>query len=315
MLLFSSMQIEYCSVSTNFIMVKNIFSPALILLTGFTHAITGAHAQSHNNNLHRPPTAIAIDGNLKDWGDSLYYYNEEKKLYYTLANDAQNIYVAIRLNDRSEQERVLMAGLTLGINSKGKKKDNYKVTFPVANAQDMADMMAARRNVTEPTDEQPTDREEMRKVRLTKLRNIKVEGFKDIDYDILTTTNSYGFKAAIDYDADGNLVYEAAIPLKFFDTADVTKNEWAFNFRVNGITRPQGGDQQGGPGSGRGGMGGGGGMGRGGMGGGMAGGGGRGGRGGGMGRNSGAQGGNNGFDRSALSKSEDFWEKFYLAKL
>ncbi|MDT3402961.1 hypothetical protein [Mucilaginibacter terrae] len=244
----------------------------------------------------------------------MYYYNEEKKLYYTLANDAQNIYVAIRLNDRSEQERVLMAGLTLGINSKGKKKDSYKVTFPVANPQDMADMMAARRNTTEKPDEQPIDREEMRKARLTKLRNIKVEGFKDIDYDILTTTNSYGFKAAIDYDADGNLVYEAAIPLKFFDATDAAKNEWAFNFKVNGITRPQGEGQQGG-GMGHGGMGGGGSMGRGGMSGGMGGGGGRGGRGGGMGPSGGMQGGNSGFDRSALSKSEDFWEKFHLAKL
>ena len=147
---------------------------------------------------------------------------------------------------------------------------------------------------------------------------MKVTGFKDIDYDIITTTNSYGFKAALDYDTEGNIVYEAAIPLKFFDAADIAKGEWAFNFKVNGITRPSGangdGDRpEGGMSGGRGGRGGMGGGGRGGMGGGgMAGGGGRGGRGGGMGRGGRAAGGE-AIDRSSLSKSEDFWAKFYLS--
>ncbi|UEG54355.1 hypothetical protein LLH06_05170 [Mucilaginibacter daejeonensis] len=267
------------------------------------------YAQEHNS-LRKPPSTVRIDGKLNDWGDSLYYYNADKKLNYTLANDAQNLYVAIHFNDRSEQERVLMAGLTLGINTRGKKKNEYTMTFPVADEKDNAEMMAQRIQAAQTNGDAP-DREEMRKARMSRLKNIKVTGFKDIDYDILTSTNTLGFKAALDVDPDGNLVYEAVIPLRFFDGADITKNEWAFNFKINGITRPSGGNGQvGGMPGGRGGMGGG--MGRGGMGGGM--GGGRGGRGGGMGRGGNMPGGDQGFDRSALSKSEDLWERFYLNK-
>ncbi|MFA6248556.1 MAG: hypothetical protein WC615_16570 [Mucilaginibacter sp.] len=138
-------------------------------------------------------------------------------------------------------------------------------------------------------------------------------GFKDIDNGMITTSNTYGIKAAIDYDADGNLVYEAAIPLKFFHADDIAKNDWAFNFKINGMQKPdrsaQSGDAQGG--GGRGGMGGGGhgGMGGGGGRGGM-GGGGRGGRGGGMGRG----GNSSSADRSEIFKSIDFWEKFSLSQ-
>jgi hypothetical protein len=85
----------------------------------------------------------------------------------------------------------------------------------------------------------------------------------------------------------------------------MTKSEWAFNFKINGITRP-GQDKDNGNHDGMtrsaGGPGGGGG--------------GRGGRmGGGRGGHMGSGGGNNApADRSELSKSVDFWEKFYLAK-
>jgi hypothetical protein len=274
-----------------------------------------AQSEQHSTNMSSAPGKITIDGNLNDWGDSLRYYNPEKKLNYTLANDQQNLYLAIRFNDRTEQERIMRAGLTWSVNPKGKKKDAYSLTFPVAE-QNGVQIPALPKPEGDDTPEQHErmNRDEMRKARLTQLRNMKVTGFKDIDYDIITTTNSYGFKAALNFDEEGNLIYEAAIPLKFFEADDIAKNEWAFNIKVNGISRPSGSNSGGRDFGGMGGGGGrmGGGMGRGGMGGGMGmAGGGRGG----MGRG-GMRGGNSGgdFDRSALNKSEDFWEKFYLSK-
>lgn len=285
-----------------------------LILLSVIHTVKAQSAPG-TGKLSRPPAQVIVDGDLKDWGDSLRYYNEEKKLYYTLANDQENLYLAVRFNDRTEQERVVRAGLTLGINTKGKKKDVYSITFPVADASSMEDMKS---RMSEMQDQMangpgPADREEMRRARLTKLRNIKVTGFKDVENEIITTSNTYGFKTALDYDADGNLVYEAAIPLKFFDANDIAKSEWAFDIKINGLTRPSsGGPDGGGQNGSMGGMGGGRG-GRGGMGGGMGGmGGGRGGMGGGRGGMGGGMAG--GADRSVLSKSEDFWTKYSLSK-
>lgn len=284
-----------------------------------SHAVT---AQSKTNVLQPPPANVKTDGDISEWGDSLRYYNAEKKLNYALANDKENLYMAIRVNDHSEQVRILNAGLTLGINTKGKKSNTYTITFPVADASANNLGMAAL-STKKPEDDNDNvtqaDRDELKRARLTKLRNINVTGFKDIEDGIITTSNTYGIKVAINYDASGYLVYEAAIPLKFFGEYKADKDEWAFNFKINGLTKPTPGEgHEGGSGGGmsggggRGGMGGGGGM-RGG-GGGMGGGGRRGG-GGGMGR-SGAGGGNPGgtTDRAELFKSVDFWEKYYLAK-
>jgi len=309
-------QCRYASLLLNNLFLKMLLKLSLSAGLLLSVAVSSfAQSEQHSSNMASAPGKISIDGNLNDWGDSLRYYNPEKKLNYTLANDQQNLYLAIRFNDRMEQERIMRAGLTWSVNPKGKKKDTYSLTFPVAeqNGGQMSALLKPDNSDTAPEQRERMDRDEMRKASLTQLRNMKVTGFKDIDYDIITTTNSYGFKAALNFDDDGNLTYEAAIPLKFFDADDIKKNEWAFNIKVNGISRPSGSNGDGresrGMGAGGGRMGGG--MGRGGMGGGTGMAGGRGG----MGRG-GMRGGNpsGDFDRSVLTKSEDFWEKFYLSK-
>ncbi|WEA03932.1 hypothetical protein [Mucilaginibacter sp. SJ] len=278
-------------------------SPAFVLALA-AQFLTALHsaAQSTQNNLLAPPANINIDGDLKDWGDSLRYYNEEKKLNYALANDKDYLYAAIRVSDRLDKMKVLNAGITLSIDPKGKKKDSFMLTFPLAAPDEKPEFARPKDDNGEITQ---ADRDELMRERITKLRYIKVVGFKDIEGDMITTSNTYGIKTAINYDVNGDLVYEAAIPLGFFHAgSDAFKSEWAFNFKINGFQRPAGagGSEQDGGGLGGSSRGGRGGMGGGGMGGSR---GGRGGRGG-MGR--GAAGG-----ASEMSKSVDFWEKFYLS--
>ncbi len=287
--------------------MKKISTRIIIPLAVQLFAVSIAGAQASKNILQLPPPTIKVDGSMKDWGDSLRYFNDEKKLNYALANDKTTLYAAIRITDKMDQMRTLNAGITLSIDTKGKKKETYSLTFPLAEPGTKPEFGKRPDDNTEITQQ---DRDELQRERITKLRDIKVVGFKDIEGDMITTSNTYGIQAAIDYDDAGDLVYEVAIPLSFFHADDLLKTEWAFNFKINGIQKQKpegaesGGDRQGG-GMGMGG-------GRGGRGGGMGGGGGRGGRGsrgGGFGGGSGAA-----PDRSQLSKSSDFWEKFYLNK-
>ena len=268
--------------------------------------ISLANAQNKPGTLLSPPANIAIDGEVKEWGDSLRYFNAEKQINYALANDKDNLYMAIKITDRSKQLRILKSGITFGIDPKGKKKESYSITFPVNTQGETAVPALINNDLAPVTEEQ---RAQLEQQKLTTLRGIKVEGFKDIEGDMITTSNTYGIKTAINYDDAGDLVCEAAIPLSFFHADNTAKNEWAFNFKINGIKRPAtktGDGEQANQGSGgRGGRGGGGGFG-GGSGGGR---GGRGGKGGG-GNHTNTEGG----DPDNLSKSEDFWEKFYLAK-
>lgn len=271
---------------------------------------TAANAQSVSGELSilkAPSSAITIDGDLKDWGDSLQYFNAECNARYALSNNKENLYFAIRIDDPSEATRILKSGITLGVDPKGKKKPSYAITFPLNTQLTGSSKLAQQDNFNEITQ---ADRDELHREIITTLRGIKVEGFKDIEGDMITTSNTYGIKTAIDYDTKGDLVCEAAIPLKFFHLEDHSKTEWTFDIKINGVSNPIANRTSGDSntssmgGGGRGGMGGGG---RGGMGGGAMGA--RGGRGG----TGGGQSAANHNDSGILSKSVDFSGKFYLA--
>jgi uncharacterized membrane protein YgcG len=272
------------------------FVACAIILQFFTFKTS--HAQT-TQTLQSPPANIVVDGSIKEWGDSLRYYNTEKKINFAIANTKDTLYMAIRVNDRTEQTRILRAGITFSIDPKGKKKETFSLTFPLSVGGTTPKLDLHKDDNGEITKE---EREELLKERLTTLRGIKAVGFKDIEDEMITTSNTYGIKAAVNYDDSEYLVCEAAIPISFFHADDITKNEWAFNFKINAITRPaptqtaEDGSSGGGHGGRGGGMGGGGGRG------------GRGGKGGGSHNTGGSQG------SGALFKSEDFWEKFYLAK-
>jgi YD repeat-containing protein len=265
-----------------------------LFITNFSNAQSTKTA-----SLQAPPANIVIDGDIKEWGDSLRYYNAEKRINYAIANGKDTLYMAIRISDRADQIRILKAGITFSVDPKGKKKETFSVTFPL-NVQGSIPLAGTPKEDNGDITQQ--ERDELARERLTTLRGIKVVGFKDVEGDMITTSNTYGFQTAINYDASGDLICEAAIPLRFFHADDQTKNEWAFNFKINGLQRkaPGDGDEKQSSGGGRSGRSGG------------FGGGGRGSHGGhGGGNRSEAFGGS---DRNELFKSEDFWERFYLAK-
>ena len=269
----------------------------IAIFQSFTIGACSAQASKNNaGTLQAPPANLVIDGNASEWGDSLRYYNAEKKINYSLANDKDNLYMAIRITDRLDQMKVLRAGIAFSIDTKGKKKESFSLTFPL-NVGDVPQLPIQKDDNGDVTQD---DRNELIRERITTLRGIKVTGFKDIEDDMITTANTYGIKAAINYDDKGSLIYEVAIPLSFFHVDDIAKNEWAFNFKINGVTRPAvkhdaeaGQDGGGFGGGGRGGRSGGGGR---------------------RGREGNRTGGAGSEAQSELAKSVDFWEKFHLAK-
>ena len=251
---------------------------------------------SPNLNLKTPPKNVIVDGNIKEWGDSLSYYSPEERINYMIANNKDTLYLAVKIYDKTEIARVLHAGLTFSIDPKGKKKQTFSITFPL-NVQGSASVPFNRHA---PGDEDvitQEDRDELMRERITSLRGIKVVGFKDIEGDMITTSNTYGIQSALNYDDAGNLTCEAAIPMKFFHADSELKSQWAFNIQINGIPRPAPTSDDNGGSHGGGGMGGGG-----------------GGRHGGGGGKHGGGGGSNSADMGEMAKTVDFWGKFSLAK-
>jgi hypothetical protein len=183
--------------------------------------------------LSAPPPNIVIDGNVKEWGDSLRYYNADNKIGYAIANDKENLYIAVCITNRLQQIRALKAGITFSADTRGKKRNSCSLTFPLNSGQNITGF-----NLTSLGSVTQQDRDELMHQQATTLKGVKVEGFKDIKNGITTLENTNGIQAAINYDEQGKLVYEASIPLKYFHVDALAKNEWAFNFQINGLTAP-----------------------------------------------------------------------------
>jgi len=207
--------------------------------------------------LNAPKGAITVDGSSQDWGDSLSYYNPEKKIHYTLANDKTNLYLVVKTKDPVQQNDILTSGITFSVDTKGRKKSAFSTTFPSGGGPNFS--MSGRG--------EETQQQKALKATLTRIKKIKVDGFKDINDDDISTSNPYAIQVAINYEADGGLVYEEAIPLELFHAGELAKGEWSFNIKLNGIeaASPQSApdastsmSSSGGGGGGRGGKGGGG---------------------------------------------------------
>ena len=244
--------------------------------------------------MQKAPADVNVDGKLTEWGDSLALYDVKTKLNYTIANNDTDLYVIAYVTDPKLRRKIMAAGITISVNPEGKKHKIYSITYPVPDGS----------AIFKPRMGDDGSEPDIKKPSLLQSTSIKVTGFKEVESDVITTSNTYGFKAAVKLDNKHNLVYETAIPIKMLNFKSGKNDEFEINVQVNAIERPnksEGGEGQGG------GMAGGRSMGGGGMGG-M--GGGRGGRHGGAG---GGMGGSQGrSDASDVGEATDFWIRLAL---
>ncbi|MFA6946721.1 MAG: hypothetical protein WC220_12555 [Pedobacter sp.] len=171
---------------------------------------------------------MLIDGLLNDWNDSLTLYNDASKLYYNIANDDENIYLAIKNGSRESLTRILARGISFSANIESNKKTPAMVTFPVLDRTP-----GKKRNETE----QPEPEEIQRQI-LSRIKEIRVDGFKEIIDGGISLYNTYGIKAAAAFDSKNNLVQEIAIPLRLLGIEPGRTEPVTYSIRINGFQGP-----------------------------------------------------------------------------
>lgn len=275
------------------ILSLSVFS---IMLVGFS-----AKAQDVEENI-RMVKPFKADGVSNEWNEPLNQYNDATKLAFALANDDKNLYIIIESLDPQTTFSVLRGGITLNINTEGKKKDGMKLTFPLMDRPPMPkEGEEHREHIPLSPDGAAQDPVAMNK-------SIRVSGFKNIADGELPAMNQDGIETGMSIHPNRDLIYELSIPLAQLQVGLDLKKPLVYNIKINepnksGFKREiRAEDASGGKGrsGGRGGMGGGGmgGGGRGGMGGGRMGGGGQ----------RPPEGG------ESAAKSSDFWIKYKLVK-
>ncbi|KQM72619.1 hypothetical protein ASE74_22350 [Pedobacter sp. Leaf216] len=254
-------------------------------------------AQDVEENI-RMVKPFKADGVSNEWNEPLNQYNDATKLAFALANDDKNLYIIIESLDPQTTFSVLRGGITLNINTEGKKKDGMKLTFPLMDRPPMPTEGEEHHAPLSP-DGATHDPVAMNK-------SIRVSGFKNIPDGELPATNQVGLETGMSIHPNRDLIYELSIPLAQLQVGLDLKKALVYNIKINepnksGFKRE---GKPGGDGNSRGRSGGRGGMGSGGMG--------RGGMGGGGRMGGGGQRPSDGGESTA--KTSDFWIKYKLVK-
>lgn len=214
---------------------------ALILFPGFF-----AMAQKLPNVQQgsvRAPENIKIDGKATEWGNRFQAYNNSTEIFYTVANDDNNLYLVIHATKPEIINKIILGGVTFTINSSDKKNDKkgIAITFPTfyKNKRPYINL----KNRPQPTKD--TVMNNMRadsfmhvinKELTDKSKMIEIEGIKPIADSVISVYNQEGFKAAALFDRQINYTHELAIPIKYLGLSIDKPVIFHYNIKLNGAT-------------------------------------------------------------------------------
>jgi hypothetical protein len=209
-------------------------------------------------------SAVKVDGKHNEWENNFKATNKSTNLTYTLANDAKNLYLAIQSKDLTNNNKIMLGGITLTVNPSGKKsdKESFKVIYPVINRQ-RGPGGGSNRSVTISSssggsgapagvtmqggpggfgrfqDMTPAQRDSLQRAiartQLASAKEIKIFGFKDIPDSLISIYNEYSIKTIASISDEGIYMYEASIPLALLEMSADNPKEFSYNIKLNGL--------------------------------------------------------------------------------
>lgn len=219
--------------------VKNLmkyFSLKLSLAISLSLFVNVLVAQNKNNDLIKNEWAVnplSVDGNLKDWGDSLKYFNESTQFSFDIRNNNDFLYVAIISKNKQNLNRILARGITFSVNTEDRKKNGATVVFPVIDRLNLTPGSGKEKAPATQPDQQ------FQEQIISKITKINVSGFPDIIDGPVSLKNSYGISAAAAFNGQDNFVIEFAIPFSQLGISPVAGQQIACLFQLNGVKQPR----------------------------------------------------------------------------
>lgn len=196
--------------------------------------LAGCSASKKAVTIEWPAQQIVIDGKLDEW-QPIKYYHSGTHLKYSINNDREQLYICIVAPDQKTQQKIAMAGFQITLDTLGGRKKHVTIQYPLT--------------IEKPPPLKPGDRgnsSELARVILKQANTMMISGFQVAKTaKEIPLQNSLGIKIALDWTADGSLVYEAAIPFKTFMKFEGDKIV-GMQFTVKGLAQVSSSGMQGG---------------------------------------------------------------------
>ena len=172
---------------------------------------------STKSTSHFVATAPVIDGKATEWTDSL-HYDPNSKLQYQVLNDARTVYVRLKANDAPTQAKFVYLGMVVWLDTTGRNQQQFGIRYPLpVDLESLTKGQAERpAGAMGPSAaERLAEHQTRMRQALLNTKEMELLNFRGNKEPTLADAQSQlGIKAAIDLDAQGNLIYELAVPLR-----------------------------------------------------------------------------------------------------
>jgi hypothetical protein len=217
--------------------MKNAVTTLLLLLMTIFIAQAQKLPNVQQASLHASAN-VKIDGKSIEWGDQFQAYSKIADVYYSIANDDNNIYLIARAKNEDIIEKISKGGITFTIGNDGEKrgKNNVAITFPMYDEKDppLFIILDSKPKPTKDTLKNKMQTDSFTNVLNLKLKDrlkiIGVAGVKAIEDNVISIYNMEGIKAAAFFDDKLNYTYELAVPLKYL----TKRAKFSYNIKLNG---------------------------------------------------------------------------------
>ncbi len=186
----------------------------------------------------RAPAGIKIDGKPSEWHNKFGAYNKNTGIFYTIANDDDNLYLIIKAANKAI---IYNGGFTFTVNQPGKKEDKQGIgiTYPVFNSDNEfrvninnkpAIIPGSASSIMKADSFMNANNEQL----AAKTKGIKVTGIKGVKL-LIPAENEYGIKAAALFDNQMAYIMEIAIPLRYMYSSAIDPANFVYHVQLNQI--------------------------------------------------------------------------------
>lgn len=187
----------------------------------------------------RAPSNLKIDGKFNEWGADYQAYNPTLQVYYTLANDNDNLYLVLKSTNPGITSKLLVGGVTLEISSLPGKP---AISFPIQSNSGirlLLPMTTALADVK--TNMPPTDKQRdsamysvNRKLVDKWLKEIGIKGLNGLPDSTISVYNDLGVTCRSLLDREQHYICELAVPLKYLSLSLNGTRKFEYTLKLNG---------------------------------------------------------------------------------
>lgn len=178
------------------------------------------------------PTGIKTDGKATEWNGAFQAYNRATEMFYTLANDAENLYMVCQATEVEVIQKMLEGGITLTVSATDKNSTlgPVTVTYPIIPWTSVQ-----INHLMKGTDLLEDDVVAAINKRINgQLKQIKVSGIKEFAEGTVPVYNDAGIVTAQNVTKEKVYTMELAFPLKYIRQLINDKGTFNYGITVNG---------------------------------------------------------------------------------